>query len=98
MQHWQASRPRARAKAPPASFPLYPASPKQVHDRQQDDRSEQRYDQSAEAEVALVDGAATHQRSDQPTGQQGADDTYHNIESDPLLGVGIHDLAGQPPD
>src|SRR6185437_13069480 len=79
------------------ALPRAPA-PEEVDDSQQDDGPEQRDHQSAQAEIALVDGSSAYQGGDQPSRQQGADDAHDDIQPDALLGIRIHDSAREPSD
>src|SRR5687767_15101584 len=77
-----------------------PSAPEQVDDGQQDDRAQERHQQTADAEVVLVDGPAFHpeQWSDQPAGQQRADYADDHVQHDALLRISPHDFAGDPAD
>jgi hypothetical protein len=74
------------------------AASNQVHDAQQDDRTQQRHQQRRHAEVALVDGRDPEDRAQQPSTQQRARDADHHVEQYSLLSVGAHDEAGNPAD
>lgn len=68
----------------------YALAGEQVDDRQQDHRTDQREQEGAEGD-RFVDAAA-----EQPAGNQRADDADHDVEDDALLGIALHDDAGQP--
>src|SRR5262245_38740881 len=74
------------------------AAPDQVDDREQDDSAEERDQQSAQAEIPLIDRPGPEQRGEQPAAQQGADDADHDVENYTLLGIGLHHHAGKPAD
>jgi hypothetical protein len=73
-------------------------SPYEVHDSQQNDGSEKRYDQARYAEVVLVNRRNPEQRAQEPTTEDRADDSDHDIEKDSLPCVGFHNHARNPAD
>src|SRR5690606_2578231 len=80
----------------PAS--AHPSAPEQVDDGQQDDGANQRYQDADEVDSIVDRSTADPQHAGQPATKQGADDADHDVEEDTLLGVGLHDEAGDPAD
>src|SRR5690606_24311927 len=73
-------------------------TPEQVNDRQQDNRTYQRHQQSGDTEITAVDIAANTQHAADPAANEGADDADDDVEEDALLAIGLHDHAGNPAD
>ena len=76
--------------------PARGAATNQVHNREQNDCAQQRHEQRANTEIALVDGANTEQRRKQQTSKKRADDANDDVEQRALLAIRVHDKAGKP--
>src|SRR5690606_28726788 len=74
------------------------AATEQVDDGEQDDRADQRRNESHDVEACRSAGAAADERGDEPAADQCTDDADDHVEQDPLLGVRPHDQAGEPAD
>src|SRR5690606_7826103 len=72
------------------------AAPHEVDDGQKDHGTDQRDQQRAQAEYALVDGGNTHERREEPARQHGAHDAHDDVEQYTLLRIGAHEQAGKP--
>ncbi|VVT27486.1 hypothetical protein SPHINGO391_500008 [Sphingomonas aurantiaca] len=66
----------------------------EVHDREQDDRTQQRHDERGQRQRRVVDGAT---RQDQTT-DECADDANDDVQKYTLLRISAHDHAGNPAD
>jgi hypothetical protein len=74
------------------------AAPDQIHNGQQDGRTDERDEQCGHAEVVLIDGPNSDERRDKPTCQHGTNDANDHIQNDALLSIGLHQHACQPTD
>lgn len=84
--------PRARAGSAGA------AAPHQVDDGQQDHGPQERDQQGADAEDALVDRRDAQKGRDDDAGDGGAHDAHDDVQQDALLTIGVHQEAGDPAD
>lgn len=82
-----------RRRRVPGSAPRRPTE--QVDDRQQDDGADERHEDRPDRE-AVIDGANTDERRDQPAPDEGADDADDHVQKDALLSIRLHDEAGEP--
>src|SRR5688572_13819663 len=71
------------------------AATKEIDDREQDHRSDQRHEERGQRD-AVIDRADADQRRDDEPRQQRADDADDDVEQDALLRVSAHDDARQP--
>jgi hypothetical protein len=72
------------------------ASPHEVDNGQQGDRSQQGNEQARYAKVTLIDGRRSEEGAQEPTAQGRADDSDHYVEQNAL--TRSHDRARRPPD
>jgi len=81
----------------PSSFASTHGAPaKEVHNGQEDDRTEQGDEERWQAQMVLVDGANAEQGGQQDPRDHGANNPDHDIEDDPLLGVRVHNDTRDP--
>src|SRR5690242_3599515 len=68
----------ANARPSLAALPNRTA-PHEVHDAQQSDGSHERYDETRDGEAALIDGRHTEDGAQEPTPEERADDSDHDV-------------------
>src|SRR6185436_18459998 len=72
------------------------AAAEEVDDREKDHRTEERDEELADAEIALVDGPGAEERREEQPAQERADDADDDVEDHAHLVVPPHDDAGEP--
>jgi hypothetical protein len=71
-------------------------TPEQTNDKEQNDGSQQRYQQTFQAKVVLVDGADPKHGAQEVAREERAYDTNHDIQEQALPPAGSHDHTCDP--